>query len=456
MRNFICLLAALIFFSCKKTDLAPQQQSSVAKVKKAAATTSPNIIFILGDDVGYEIPNYTGGESYVTPNLNKLARSGMQFTECHAAPMCSPSRVMMLSGKYNFRNYVEWGVYPIGDKTIANMLQDAGYTTGVYGKWQLDGGGTYITTMGFEHYTIATPFLKTSDESKPVSFYKNPFLYANNAYIPYNSTVGQYGEDIMRDSLFRFIDSNSNTGKPFFAWWSMNLPHKPFCPTPDDPDYATWNPFREPLLADSVYFPSMVKYMDKQIGMLLQKLQQSGLDENTVIIFAGDNGTDNLWSMYRGAPFKGKKGATIEAGTHVPLIVSWPGKIAAGSVNNDLIDFTDFMPTLAGIAKIPVPADYGTLDGVSFAPRLLGKPGTPREWIFCHYQPNRYEVVDNPVRWIQTKTYKQYDTTQTNQSEKVFDIVHDRDEKKPIPVVTMTPQQKAANRKAKAILNSLN
>jgi arylsulfatase A len=186
----------------------------------------------------------------------------------------------------------------------------------------------------------------------------------------------------------------------------MILVHQPISPTPDDTAFVNW----EPEKPDTSFFRSMMLYMDKEIGQLIDALKKNGIEKNTVIFFTADNGTAGVVGDYSedDSIVSGGKHLTTEAGTHVPLIAYWPGKISPGTTCNDLVSFTDFLPTMAGIANIPPPADFGRLDGVSFYPRLIGAQGKPRHWIFSDYV--QHPASDTLKRWAQTKTYKLYDT----------------------------------------------
>jgi arylsulfatase A len=358
----------------------------------------PNIILILADDLGYKALTCDGGNLYSTPNIDALAKKGMRFTQCHASPKCSPSRFLLLTGKYNFRNYRSWGIMTRDQKTIGNMMKDAGYKTGVFGKWQLDGGDLSIHTFGFDDYCLWNVYSTGMLEGN--TKYKNPEIFTHGAYLSNKSTLNKYGPDIFSDSLLRFIENNESN--PFFIFYPAILTHHPFCPTPDDSAFAKWDPTDR---SDTTFFPSMIHYMDKQVGQIINKIKSLGIEDNTVIIFTGDNGTSQAIIDYvdeNDSAYFGGKTLTTETGLRVPLIVCWPGKIKAGTENSDLVDFTDFLPTLAGIAGIPVPDNYGPLDGVSFAPRLFDQPGTPRDWIFYHYD---YHPGPNTtcMRWAQTK-----------------------------------------------------
>lgn len=397
-----------------------------------AQSTTPNVIFILGDDIGYNTLQVNGGKSFSTPNLNAMAEGGMNFTQCNASPLCSPSRCMLLTGKYNFRNYTKWAFLDKGQKTIGNLFHDAGYKTACFGKWQLSGADTSLHTFGFDEYCVWDAEGGNSKHSR----YKDPHIYTHSHYVPDDSTAGQYGEDIFADSLMNFIDKNKSA--PFFIYYPMVLAHAPFQPVPDDSVFSTWS---SASTSDTSYYSSMIKYMDKKIGQVVEKVKSLGIEKNTLIIFAGDNGSPKNISEYTNDDkiVVGGKSATTKAGTHVPLLFYWQGTIQAGTVNSDLIDFTDFLPTLANIAGVPVPADYGALDGVSFAARLKGEAGTPRSWIFCYYDD--HPGISTPVRWVQDSIYKLYDTSALSSSRLFFNIKEDIKERHPLPDTSLIPQE---------------
>ena len=157
---------------------------------------------------------------------------------------------------------------------------------------------------------------------------------------------------------------------------------------------------------DTTYFSSMMTYMDKLVGRIADKTDQLGIRENTIIIFTGDNGTDrDVISTWQGQRIQGQKGYTVEAGTHVPLIVNWKGVIAHGQVNDNLVDFTDFYPTLLDVAGVSQPET--TRDGISFYSQLLGEESETRSWIFCHYAPNWGQFPSR--RYVQNTELKLYD-----------------------------------------------
>ncbi len=452
----------VVTLSCRKVEEVLPSGADSHEVAAAALSThsdKPNIILILGDDIGYEIPTYTGGQSYSTPNLDALSKQGMQFTNFFGMPMCSPSRFEMLTGKYNNRNYYgdSWGNLDLSQRTIANMLHNAGYVTCIAGKWQLNGGDASIRNFGFDYYSVTNPYNVSdgsdNEDDEGLSIYKDPIILQNGAYLPTADMKGKYGEDVNRDFLFKFLDSNKTKNKPFFAIWTPNLCHAPFTPTPDDPEFASWvvKPTKGPANSDTTYFKSMIKYFDKEIGMLINKMQGDNNFKNTVVLLAiGDNGTDGkIRSMYNGKSYVGGKGNTSLRGIHLPFIAYCPGKIAS-EVNTNLADFTDILPTIAGLSKVKVSASYGVIDGISFAPQLLGKFYVPRTAGFGYYDPNRHGP-DNipPVIYSFDNTYKVYDDSIN--SNVLFNYKKDMNERNPIKPSKMT----SADKKADSTLNSV-
>jgi arylsulfatase A-like enzyme len=202
-------------------------------------------------------------------------------------------------------------------------------------------------------------------------------------------------------------------------------------------------------VGDPKFFPSMASYMDKKVGQIISKLRSLDIEKNTIILFTGDNGTARqITSIFNGEEVQGGKGATTEYGTHVPLFVYAPAFIAA-STNNDLVDFTDFLPTLADMAHIPMPKTYGILDGVSFYPRLIGQAGTPRDWIFCHYNP--HPDWDNSIlkRYVQNIHYKYYEDG------RFYDIINDILEENPIPDALLNTDEKNIKQQFQNVLSGM-
>ena len=439
-------LSTLFFAGCtKSTELkAVNAESLSASNSLAAATGKPNVVLILGDDIGHDVPTSYGGESYQTPNIDMMGQIGMRFTQVYSSPLCSPSRVAIMTGKYNFRNYDEWGVLDPAARTFGNIMKDAGYATYVAGKWQLDGGDASAHGFGFDDYSLWNPI---KDSVKAGEHYKDPTIYEYAQFLPGSYTKGKYGDDIFTDRILNFIDQNK--ANKFFVYFPITLCHSPFSPTPDDPEFAAWD--TRGGHSDTSFFPSMVKYMDKKIGVIIDKLKADGVYNNTIIIFVGDNGTpDDIYSMYNGQLVQGGKSRSTQAGTNVPMTVVWPNRIAGGQLNDNLIDFTDFLPTLADIAGTTVTSSYGIVDGKSFYKQLIGRSYVPRDWVFNHYQPNTNSGNDILLRWVQNKTYKLYDSIGT-----FYNVVLDPDEKSPIKNRNLTPEEKQTKKQFQQVLSTM-
>jgi arylsulfatase A len=404
----------------------------IANEALAAGARKPNIVLILADDLGYETLGCNGGESYKTPNLDRLAAAGMRFERCNVQPLCTPTRVELMTGMSNVRNYIEFGTMDPKATTFANLLKNAGYTTAMAGKWQLGRDKDQPQRFGF-------------DESCLWQLTRRPPRYANPG-LEYNGVErdfhnGEYGPDLVSDFALDFITKNKS--KPFFLYYPMMLTHAPYQPTPDSPD---WDPKAtgEKEGKGAKHFGDMVAYMDKLVGKLVTKLDDLKIRDNTLVIFLGDNGTGKgVTSRLHGAAYAGGKGTTNARGMHVPLVVNWPGHIKKGSVNDDLIDSTDFLPTICQAAGVKVPASL-KIDGQSFWPQLMGEKGQPREWIYTWYSQNGQP----PIReFVASKEYKLY------RSGKFFDLKSDPfEDREPKQLADLTGAEADAASKLKDVL----
>lgn len=343
-----------------------------ATVSSAKTPAKPNVVLILADDFGFENLHANGSDSYKTPNLDRLAAAGIRFENCHVQPLCTPTRMQLMTGVYNVRNYVKFGAMPPESITFANFFHDAGYVTGITGKWQLGKELSLPKRWGFDEYCLW-------QMTRRPERYRNPGLEINGKEFDYKN--GEYGPDLINQYALDFITRNKE--KPFLLYYPMLLTHDPFVPTPDGKDYNDESVKRTGR--DAKYFGGMVAYADKMVGRVLDKLDELKIRENTLVIFLGDNGTSpSVTSQFRGKPYQGGKGLNTRNGTHVPLIVSMPKSIAAGRVNSNLVDSTDLLPTICEAAGIALPKK-STLDGKSFWPQVLGKKASPREWSYCWY-----------------------------------------------------------------------
>lgn len=374
----------------------------------------PNIVFILADDMGTDVFDVYGGTSYTTPNIDALAETGLTFNQCYSAPVCSPSRVKLMTGRYGFRTGQTWGTIPADEITFGHLLKKAGYKTALTGKWQmalLKNDPNHIKKMGFDENCVF------GWHEGPR--YYEPMIYQNGEVR--NDVKDKYGPDIYADFLIDFIKRNKD--QPFFAYYSMTLAHE------IGNDFLTPPPVGKSGRYET--FKENVEYADELIGKVVKTLNELKLREKTLIIFVGDNGTPHHYitayenGVYVKEPVYSKVGDTLiqggksyltDQGTHVPLIANWQGKTPQGKSTNDLIDFSDFISTIAELTGTELPKDR-IIDGQSFAPQLVGKKGNPREWVFQLWEGKS---------WIRNQEWKLYN------NDSLYHMKSDPFEKKPI------------------------
>ncbi len=394
---------------------------------ESQAAQLQNVVLIMADDIGYECFSSYGSREYQTPRLDRLAAEGIRFEHCHSTPLCTPSRVKLLSGKANVYNYQDFGVFPKGEQTIANYFREHGYATAVAGKWQLltSKGGIGPTEAGFDTYCVWNTPMTTR------SRYWDPSYEQNGALL--NLPKGTYGPDVMTDFLIQFIEAQK--AGPFFAYYPMNLVHNPFPPTPDSADPNETDPKKN--------FVDMVAYMDKCVGRIVDVLEEADLLGQTLVVFTGDNGTNaQLSSELHGETVPGGKGYTRDHGTHVPLIVYGKGWVKAGQVSDDLIGFSDFFPTLVEAVGLP-PAQIVDGDGISFWPQCRGKLGKKRTVLFDYYFPRPYaKAFDDKyqhfeIRYARDHRFKVYSDG------RVFDTQADVLEKRRLSVPGLSSSERA-------------
>jgi len=425
--------------------------AAAAGVGPWAGTTSwareagrpPNVLLIMADDVGREVLCCYGGSSYETPQLDRLCRTGTRFDHCYSMPVCHPTRIALMTGRYPFRFGAGWGSFPNDVRTIGHVLRDAGYATAVAGKWQLvlmKRNTDHARELGFDRSALF------GWHEGPR--YHDPMIYRNGEVWTEVRKPDVYGPEVYTDFLIDFMGQNRD--RPFFAYYSMALCHEisdDFSPVPPPgPD------------GKYVSYSGMVADMDRMVGKLVATLQKLGLRERTVVIFTTDNGSPGRYltdvtheggkprrhhapviSKMDGREIRGGKGSLSDWGTRVPLIVNWPGTTPAGRTVYDLVDFTDFLPTLAELAGAEVPEEM-KLDGRSFAPQIKGLAGDPRPWAFSE-SGGKY--------WIRTQRWK------LTHDGKLFDTEADPEEKHPIAPSQAPPEAAAAREQLQSALKSL-
>ena len=352
---------------------------------RATGHDRPNILFIMADDVGVEAFGSYGGTSYRTPNLDALASSGLRFAHAYSQPSCTPSRVQLLTGQYNFRNYESFGYLDPDETTVAQVLQAAGYQTAIAGKWQLSNPiPDFVITDKPQSPNVTPDVIQDSygfDEhslwqlNQRGSRYWDPIIEQDGALL--DLEPGSYGPDHFTEYLASFMERQVGAGEPFFAYYPMVLPHSPFFPTP-----ATGTPASG---SDRANFGANVEYIDTLVGRLIDKLEDLKIREETLVIFTSDNGTGRgITSQTVNGPVTGNKAVPTDAGTHVPLIVNWPGH-TSGGVTDQLVDFTDFLPTLARVANAEANLTEMIVDGHSFLEQDGRLTSQGRDTIYSWY-----------------------------------------------------------------------
>ena len=384
----------------------------------------PNIIYILADDLGIGDVSAYGADSNHTPIIDKLAKEGIRFQHGYTAPLCGPSRAMILTGRYAFRTGAVnqdmcANLKPANEVMIPVVLKSAGYVSSMSGKWgQLP---LHPSDFGFDDYIRFTGSGVYWDGEKG-----KPETYTENGV---TKKLGkQYMPDIVHEHAVNWLRTNKN--KPFFLYYSLTQVHGKIVATPDSKPGSD-------LYADNT------AYMDKLVGKLLITLDSLNIRQNTLIVFMGDNGTSGPYAKratITGRQLSGKKGDMLEGGGLVPLLANWPGVIPPNQVSNTLIDASDLLPTFADVAGAKLPTQ-NPLDGRSFLPQLLGRKGSPRDWIFCELG-NKWYVRD--ARW------------KLNREGELFDMINSPFEEKKVMDIASNKEASLAYTRLKAVLDNLN
>ncbi|UMB53751.1 arylsulfatase [Lutibacter sp. A64] len=402
---YVCLLSSII--SCsnqkEKNSLDIAQESS----KK------PNIIYILADDLGYGDLSVYGQEKLSTPNIDALASEGLLFTQHYAGnTVCAPSRSALLTGMHTGHTPVRGnkeiqpeGQYPIpaDTYTLAEALKKGGYVTGAFGKWGLG----YPGSEGDPVYQGFDTFYGYNCQRLGHNYY--PFhLWSNRDSIVLAGNSGfkkeQYAPNLIQDEALSFLEKNKDT--TFFMYVPTIIPHAELV-APDSimakykgkylpekkyegvdggPEYRLG--FYESQDEPHAAFAAMIEIMDTQVGEIMKKVKELGIEDNTILVFASDNGPHSEGGadpeyFKSSGPFKGTKRDLYEGGIRVPMIIKWPGKIKEGTKTDLVSAFWDVFPTFSEIAEIPVPEN---LDGISFLPTLLNKPELQKQHEYLYWE----------------------------------------------------------------------
>lgn len=332
----------------------------------AAASAKPNVVFILADDLGIGNVGCYGSDHYRTPNVDKLAAGGTRFTQFFTGALCGPSRALIMTGRYAFRNGSSnqdaCMRMPKSELQLGRLFKDAGYTTAAIGKWgQLPGEPDEAGYDDYLRFNGSGVYWGAKD-GKAVRYSVNgkELKLGESEYMP----------DLMHRQAMAFLRANQS--RPFFLYYSLSHVHGDIVRTPDSA------PGSQDLFGDNIL------YMDKLVGQLVAELEALKLRENTLIFFMGDNGTgkgQNPRSTIGGRNLSGMKGSMLECGGLVPAIANWPGKVPAGKVTAELRDSSDLLPTFAELTGGRLP-EGPVFDGRSFASQLRGEEGKKREWIY--------------------------------------------------------------------------
>ena len=426
---------SLIMMSCTFSD--SEKRASSYSAEKG----SVNVVFILADDLGYHDLGSYGQSLIKTPNIDRLAEEGIKFTNFYAgSPVCAPSRSVLLTGQHTGHtkvraNYARQAQHPVpdyasnihrmgleeDDTTIGNVMQQAGYRTGLMGKWHLSGYKKENLPIhrGFDEY-------RGSDNAGRESRRRDMEFNGDKIVEISEDLRSDYSDDIKTANAVNFIKKNKD--EPFFLVLSLSAPHKPFeIPSQGIYEDKPWNEM-------SRNYAAMITRVDEQVGMIRETLKEEGLSDNTVIIFGSDNGGEyrpfdgdkadwkgdeeaypvydpKEWAEWTQLfqsthPLKGGKGDMYEGGIRVPMIVHWPGQLEGGVVNTDPWYFADFMPTIAAIGRI---TELGNTDGINMIPVLKKEQAYPENrylyWEFYH------EGFAQALRWkdwklIRWSTYR--------------------------------------------------
>ncbi len=403
-------------------------------------TENPNILLILADDVGREMFRSYGGTSYHTPHMDELASESMRFEHVYAAPVCHPARITLMTGRYPFRfGNPAWGSYPeqAEGQTFAHECRKAGYATAVAGKWQLcmmKDEPDHPHRLGFDEYCLF------GWHEGPR--YHNPLIWQNGKIR--QDVADRYGPDVYSDFLIDFMDRNRD--RPFLAYYPMALIHDVSDDFEPPPPYGPDGRYEN--------VKEMLAEMDRIVGKMLQALEDLGLASRTLVIFTTDNGTNHrsiirhengefiretVYSTIEGVEVAGGKTKITDWGIRVPTFIRWPGKIQEGSVCEELIDFSDFLPTFNEILGLP-PPPYA-IDGHSFAGILTGRDYDPRDWVYSERAGTDYMVRSKDWKLLPDG--------------RLFDMTSDRHETRPIMTEEDTPASAAARAALDSVMTAL-
>ncbi len=349
----------------------------------ASAARQPNIIYILADDLGYGDLGAYGQQQIKTPRLDQMANEGLRFTDHYAGnTVCAPSRVTLLTGLHSghavIRDNMEVAngyqqALPAESLTAGEVLQAAGYKTGLIGKWGLGGPGTTGTpnTQGFDYFYGYLSQVEAHN-------YYPARLWRNEQEEALDGKT--YSHDLLTNDALAFIEASKSA--PFFLYLAYAIPHSEI-EVPELGAYA-----QEPWSTNMKTFAAMVTRLDRDVGAIMDRLTELELDENTLLVFSSDNGPHQegghmVEDFDSNGALRGFKRSLTEGGIRVPMLARWPGVIRPGQVTAHASYFPDVLPTFCDLAGVASPSG---LDGLSFAPLLRGEPQAPHDYQYWEWQ----------------------------------------------------------------------
>jgi len=377
---------------------------AASALSAASSAPRPNILLLMADDLGYADLSVHGATDFQTPNLDRLAKSGVRFTDAYVTgPVCGPSRAGLITGRnqarFGFQGHPgpgdTWGL-PVEETTLSRVLQEAGYRTAIFGKWHLGEPKRYQPLQrGFDEFY---GFLSGMHDYFQADDPRWGPIVKGNAE---PAELDEYLTFELADRTIDFIERSGTRDAPFFAWLSFNAPHTPL-QAPDD--YLAQTDHLEGPRRPT--YAAMVMAMDDAVGEVLDALEASGQARDTLVVFLSDNGGAMLEggaiNGASNAPLRGSKAQLWEGGIRVPFFMAWPGRIEPGRVSDQIVSTLDLFPTFARLAGARTPDD---LEGVDLAPALFpGAEGQipPRQLFWRFYGTNR-AVRDEALKWTQVE-----------------------------------------------------
>lgn len=387
--------------------------SAISAAERSVADR-PNIIWIMADDLGYGDLGCYGQKEIRTPCIDRLAREGMRFTQCYAgSTVCAPTRCVLMTGKHTGHCRVRGNsarlpdsresiLVPLrpDDVTVAELLKEAGYATGICGKWGLG-----------ERETTGVPNLQGFDQwlgflnQRHAHGYYPEFIWKNQDIRILDGNRGghqrEWVHSHLTDFALRFIQESSAVG-PFFLYVAYTIPHGRY-EIPSD------KPYSDRAWPQSVKnYAAMVTRMDQDVGRIMTQLETLGIDRQTIVFFTSDNGAEIVYFRRSGevaqyekalnssGPLRGYKRDLTDGGIRVPMIVRWPGHVTAGAVSDQVWAFWDFLPTAAELAGVKPPQD---VDGISVVPTLLGKQQKTHEFLYWEFFERGFQQAVRYDKW---------------------------------------------------------